>query len=105
MGSVKSEEAWLAELEEIDARLAALEVRPAMPPSSRPDSLRRTLVAVERREIIAALKRVNGFKSKAARSLGVSRSKLYRRMEVLGLVAKDWRRLPLEAPASTSTSP
>ncbi len=47
--------------------------------------LDRTLTTIERREIVAALKRANGQRTLAARLLGISRSRLYRRMEALGI--------------------
>lgn len=43
------------------------------------------LLDVERQEILGALRRSNGQRAKAARSLGISRSRLYRRMDVLGI--------------------
>lgn len=43
------------------------------------------LLDVERREILAALRRAKGQRARAARTLGISRSRLYRRMEVLGI--------------------
>jgi len=47
--------------------------------------LDRILTTIERREILAALKRANGQRTLAARLLGISRSRLYRRMEALGI--------------------
>lgn len=43
------------------------------------------LNAIEKREIVAALRRANGQRTKAARLLSISRSRLYRRMEALGI--------------------
>jgi len=43
------------------------------------------LQVVERREILAALRRARGQRAQAARELGISRSRLYRRMEALGI--------------------
>ncbi len=43
------------------------------------------LQGVEKREILAALRRAHGQRSRAARALGISRSRLYRRMEALGI--------------------
>lgn len=43
------------------------------------------LLNVERREILSALRRARGQRARAARALGISRSRLYRRMEVLGI--------------------
>jgi PAS domain S-box-containing protein len=51
----------------------------------RDDSLDGILQDVERREILAALRRARGQRARAARVLGVSRSRLYRRMEALGI--------------------
>ena len=47
--------------------------------------LDRILTTIEKREIVAALKRANGQRTLAARLLGISRSRLYRRMEALGI--------------------
>ena len=43
------------------------------------------LGSLERREIVSALERSNGQRTLAARVLGISRSRLYRRMEALGI--------------------
>lgn len=48
-------------------------------------SLDRILTTIERREILGALNRANGQRTLAARLLGISRSRLYRRMEALGI--------------------
>jgi len=48
-------------------------------------SLDAVLAAVEKREILSALSRASGQRSKAAEMLGISRSRLYRRMQVLGI--------------------
>ena len=48
-------------------------------------SLDTILNSVERREIISALKRTNGHRTLAAKELGISRSRLYRRIEALGI--------------------
>ena len=48
-------------------------------------SLDRILTTIERREIVGALNRANGQRTLAARLLGISRSRLYRRMEALGI--------------------
>jgi len=45
--------------------------------------LDRMLTAIERKEILTALDRADGQRTLAARSLGISRSRLYRRMEAL----------------------
>ena len=57
-------------------------------PSDAPDSmgpLDRILTTIEKREILGALERANGQRTLAARLLGISRSRLYRRMEALGI--------------------
>ena len=43
------------------------------------------LARVEKREILGALNRADGQRTMAARMLGISRSRLYRRMEALGI--------------------
>jgi len=48
-------------------------------------SLDTILNTIERREIVSALKRTSGQRTLAARELGISRSRLYRRMEALGI--------------------
>ena len=48
-------------------------------------SLDRILTTIEKREILNALNRANGQRTLAARLLGISRSRLYRRMEALGI--------------------
>ncbi|HUU85694.1 MAG TPA: sigma 54-interacting transcriptional regulator [Phycisphaerae bacterium] len=54
--------------------------------ADRPDMpLDEVLATVERRAILAALRRAGGQRSKAARTIGISRSRLYRRMEALGI--------------------
>lgn len=53
--------------------------------TSRDRSLDEIMYAVERREILAALARAAGRRTKAAAYLGISRSRLYRRMEALGI--------------------
>ena len=56
----------------------------AEPGSSNGDGLLdRVLASVERREILNALRRAHGQRSQAAKALGISRSRLYRRMETL----------------------
>lgn len=47
--------------------------------------LDRILTTIEKREILEALKRANGQRTMAAKMLGISRSRLYRRMEALGI--------------------
>ena len=48
-------------------------------------ALDRILTSIEKREILSALERANGQRTLAARLLGISRSRLYRRMEALGI--------------------
>jgi PAS domain S-box-containing protein len=48
-------------------------------------SLDDILNGIEKREIVGALHRANGQRTLAARMLGISRSRLYRRMEALGI--------------------
>lgn len=48
-------------------------------------SLDRILTAIEKREIVGALKRAKGQRTLAAQMLGISRSRLYRRMEALSI--------------------
>jgi len=55
------------------------------PPEGGEDALDNVLHTVEKREILAALRRSGGQRSRAARALGISRSRLYRRMEALGI--------------------
>jgi DNA-binding NtrC family response regulator len=50
---------------------------------SRP--LDEVLATIEKREILSALQRADGQRTLAARLLGISRSRLYRRMEALGI--------------------
>ncbi len=49
------------------------------------------LTTIERREILSALSRANGQRTLAARLLGISRSRLYRRMEALGIDPREIR--------------
>ncbi len=48
-------------------------------------SLDEILISIETREIVGALKQVQGQRTQAAKLLGISRSRLYRRMEALGI--------------------
>ena len=43
------------------------------------------LTKIERREIVAALTKASGQRAHAANLLGISRSRLYRRMDALGI--------------------
>lgn len=52
-------------------------------------SLDHTLSNVERKEILKALERAEGRRTLAARILGISRSRLYRRMDALGIAMND----------------
>ena len=51
-----------------------------------PLPLDETLADVERRAILTALQRARGQRSRAAKLMGISRSRLYRRMEALGIL-------------------
>ncbi len=51
-------------------------------------SLDQILCSIEKREIVAALRRANGQRTLAAQFLGISRSRLYRRMEALGIATE-----------------
>jgi DNA-binding NtrC family response regulator len=51
--------------------------------------LDRILTTIEKREILDALKRASGQRTLAARLLGISRSRLYRRMEALDIDPRD----------------
>ncbi|MEK6676639.1 MAG: helix-turn-helix domain-containing protein [Planctomycetota bacterium] len=48
-------------------------------------SLDEILASIERREILGALNRAHGQRTAAAQLLRISRSRLYRRMEALGI--------------------
>ncbi|RME39164.1 MAG: hypothetical protein D6788_06035 [Planctomycetota bacterium] len=48
---------------------------------------------LERREILRALEEAGGQRTLAARLLGISRSRLYRRMDALGIATRDETRL------------
>jgi len=58
------------------------------PAESDPVALDTILADTERRAILAALRRAHGQRSLAARLMGVSRSRLYRRMEALGIASR-----------------
>lgn len=77
----------LEELEKVNDELDELEIAP-----TQPRTLEHIISIIERREVIAALKRTNGVGVRAARELGISRDKFNRRMKRFGLVAKHWRR-------------
>jgi len=47
------------------------------------------LADVERRTILSALRQARGQRSRAAKLMGISRSRLYRRMDALGIVPKE----------------
>ena len=47
--------------------------------------LRESLADLERREILNALRRTGGHRTLTAKALGISRSRLYRRVEALGI--------------------
>jgi transcriptional regulator with PAS, ATPase and Fis domain len=61
----------------------AIEIREDFEPADMP--LDEILATVERRALLAALRRAGGQRSRAARAMGISRSRLYRRMEALGI--------------------
>lgn len=69
----------------VAGRADRLEDEPLEGESSGMGPLDRILTGIEKREIVAALKRANGQRTLAARMLGISRSRLYRRMEALGI--------------------
>lgn len=52
-------------------------------------SLDQILSSIEKHEILSALARSDGQRTLAARTLGISRSRLYRRMEALGIDPKE----------------
>ena len=54
--------------------------------SVRGNSLDHLLSVVERKEILRALRRAGGRRTVAARLLGISRSRLYRRMDALVII-------------------
>jgi PAS domain S-box-containing protein len=58
----------------------------AMCTPTSPLLLDETLADVERRAILSALQRAVGQRSRAAKLMGISRSRLYRRMEALGIL-------------------
>jgi PAS domain S-box-containing protein len=51
-------------------------------------SLDEILADTERRAILTSLRRAHGQRSRAAQMMGISRSRLYRRMEALGIASK-----------------
>jgi DNA-binding NtrC family response regulator len=55
----------------------------------RPVKLDGVLADVERRTILDALRQARGQRSRAAKLMGISRSRLYRRMDALGIVPKE----------------
>lgn len=57
--------------------------------SSRQVRLDGVLADVERRTILSALRQARGQRSRAAKIMGISRSRLYRRMDALGIVPKE----------------
>ncbi len=69
-----------------DASRGVTEESKALPETNgKMGPLDRILTTIERREILTALKRTGGQRTHAARLLGISRSRLYRRMEALGI--------------------
>lgn len=61
----------------------AVEIRESFEPADL--ALDAVLATVERRAILAALRRAGGQRSRAAQAIRISRSRLYRRMEALGI--------------------
>ena len=61
----------------------AIEIRENFEPTDMP--LDDILATVERRAILSALRRAGGQRSRAARAIRISRSRLYRRMDALGI--------------------
>lgn len=57
--------------------------------SQRGSGLDTVLARLERREIMAALRETGGQRTLAARRLGISRSRLYRRLDALGISPED----------------
>jgi PAS domain S-box-containing protein len=78
----------LADRRQLNSGLSA--ARPPSDPADRNPGdappLDTRLNEVERSEILLALDRARGQRTRAARILGISRSRLYRRMDVLGIV-------------------
>lgn len=70
-------------------------------PASTGGLLDSKLSSIERREILDSLGRARGQRTLAARMLGISRSRLYRRMEALGI---DPRRVDTSGVSSAATS-
>lgn len=60
-------------------------------------ALDRILSTIERREIVTALSRAKGQRTLAAKMLGISRSRLYRRMDALGVDPKSLKDLSADA--------
>ncbi len=81
-----------------DARHGPAEsvLQPADDPLTNSQSLDVRLAALERQTILSALQQAGGQRTEAARRLGVSRSRLYRRMEALGILT---HKTPGDAPA------
>lgn len=67
---------------------ASRKVRPEAEEISDMASLDNAIADFERQAIYAALRRTNGQRSLAAKLLGISRSRLYRRMDALGIGSK-----------------
>lgn len=65
-------------------------------------SLDERLADIERRAILDAIRRANGRRNLAARLMGISRSRLYRRLEALGINPDDE---PLSAASTPTDAP
>jgi DNA-binding NtrC family response regulator len=67
----------------------AAHVSQAQASPTQPETLDAILARVEKEAILAALQRCEGQRSQAAKSMAISRSRLYRRMEALGISPRD----------------
>lgn len=91
MADTDPDETDLDEIDEISDTLADFEAHRPIPSTG---CLKNTLLKIERREYIAALKRANGWPGEARHQLGVTRATFCRKMRRFGLRAADWRRQP-----------
>jgi len=89
-GNLQSILCFVRELGDADTRSAAATQPAASGVSSgQPETLDAILARVEKEAILAALHRCEGQRSQAAKSMGISRSRLYRRMEALGISPRE----------------